>query len=259
MIGSVLAWLADPANWTGSSGILIRLLEHLAYSFAAVAAAALIAVPLGLWIGHSGRLRWLVSAANASRAVPSLGLLFAVSLWLGPHLRGYTAFVVPSLIVLVLLALPPLLAGAYAGVEAIDPAARDAARGMGMRGGQVLREVELPCSLPLLLSGVRSAVLQVIATATIASYVSLGGLGRFLIDGQASRDYAQMAGGALLVAVLALVIDVLLGGLTRLVVSPGLSGAVSSRGAATSATSSGSDRAGSTATAAASTQKRDSA
>ena len=223
-MASILAWFTDPAHWQGADGVPARLAEHLLYSGVAVAVAALVAVPLGLWIGHTGRGRWLVSAANSLRAVPSMGLLFALALWAGPRLSGDAAFLVPSVVALVILAVPPLLSGAYAGVEAVDPAARDAARGMGMPPARVLREVELPCALPLLLSGLRSAVLQVVATATIAAYVSIGGLGRYLVDGIASGDYATTAAGALLVAVLALALDLLLAGLTRLVVSPGLTG-----------------------------------
>lgn len=222
MIGQVWAWLSAPAQWSGPDGIPARLGEHLGYSALALAIAAAVALPLGLWIGHTGRARWLVSSTNVVRAVPSLGLLFAMSLYLGPHLQGSTAFLVPGLIVLVLLAMPPLLAGTYAGVEAVDPAARDAAKGMGMTGRQVLLGVELPCALPLLLSGLRSATLQVIGTATIAAYISLGGLGAYLSEGLAIGDYPMVAGGALLVAALALLLDLGLAGLTGIVVSPGL-------------------------------------
>lgn len=222
MIAAIWEWLTT--SWGGSDGITARLVEHLAYSGVVVGIACLVGIPLGLWVGHSGRGRWLVSLANAARAVPTLGLLFALALWLGPHIRGSLAFVVPSVVALVLLAIPPVVAGSYAGVEAIDPSVRDAARAMGMSPAAVVRQVEIPNALPLLLSGLRSAVLQVIATATIAAYIGLGGLGRFLIDGLAAADYAQTAGGALLVAVLALVIDLLLAGLQRLVVSPGLQG-----------------------------------
>lgn len=224
MITSIWAWLRDPTQWSGADGIPTRLAEHLGYTAIVMLLAAAIAIPLGLFVGHTGRARWLITAANAARAVPTLGLLFALSLWLGPKLSGDLAFSAPSIIVLVLLAIPPLLAGAYAGVEAVDPAARDAAKGMGMQPAQVLRSVELPVSLPLLLSGVRAALLQVIATATIAAYVGLGGLGRYLIDGLATGDYAATAGGALLVAGLALTADLLLAALTRAVVSPGLTG-----------------------------------
>ena len=162
---------------------------------------ALIAIPLGLAIGHTGRGRFfVVNLAGAARAIPSLGLLYLMVLWLFPKLTGDSAFLVPSLIVLIVLAIPPLMAGAYAGVEGVDPAARDAAKGMGMTGVQVLGKVEVPNALPLIFSGFRSATLQVIATATLAAVAGTGGLGRFLIDGQKIRDYPQMAGGALLVA-----------------------------------------------------------
>ena len=199
MLTAIWVWLTAPEQWSGTRGIPNRVLEHLGYSALALAIAAAIAIPLGLWVGHSGRAQWIVTATNAARAVPSL-------------------------VVLVLLAIPPLVSGAYAGVRAVDPAVRDAAYGMGMRPREVLRQVEVPCALPLVLSGARAATLQVIATATIAAAVSLGGLGRYLIDGLAVRDYAQMAGGAVVVALLALVVDIGWGLLTRYAVSPGLSG-----------------------------------
>ncbi|MCE0487522.1 ABC transporter permease [Ornithinimicrobium sediminis] len=223
MISLVGEWLTDPANWSGARGIWAQLVTHLQLSFLALFLAALIAVPLGLYIGHTGRGRVVVvNLAGGFRAVPSLGVLFIAVLLLLPRLSGEAAFVVPSVIVLVVLAIPPVLSGVYAGVQQVDPAARDAARGMGMTGGQVLTQVEIPCALPLIFSGLRSAMLQIIATATIAAVVGLGGLGRFLIDGQATRDYAEMAGGALLVAGLALTVDFVFGLAQRLVVSPGL-------------------------------------
>lgn len=216
-------WLADPANWQGSDGIPTRIVEHLAYAGVTLVIAALIGVPLGLWIGHTGRGRLVVvNLVNGMRSVPTLGLLFVAVLVLGPLLGGDIAFLVPAIIVLVILAVPPILAGAYAGVESVDLAARDAARGMGMRSSEILVKVEVPCALPLIFSGVRSAALQVIATATLAASVSLGGLGRFLIDGQAYRDYGQMAGGALLVAVLAMLVDLVFAAVQRAVVSEGL-------------------------------------
>ena len=224
MLNSIGGWLTDPAHWTGPNGIPQRILEHLIYSGISLVIAALIAIPLGVIVGHSGRAKWTVSLANSLRAVPSLGLLFAVALWLGPKIASSLAYVIPSVIVLVLLAVPPILSGTYAGIQGVDPAARDAAKGMGMRGGEVLRKVELPCALPLLLSGVRSATLQVIATATIAASISLGGLGRYLIDGLSVSDYAEMASGAILVAALALVMDGLLSLVQRTAVSPGLTG-----------------------------------
>ncbi len=232
MIASMWAWLVAGAQWQGEDGIPHRLLQHVEYTLVVVLIAGLLAIPLGLVVGHTGRGRWLVATANIARAVPTLGLLFAVTLWLGPHIHSDLAFVIPSVIVLVLLAMPPILSGTYAGIEAVDPAARDAARGVGMTGGEVLRQVEVPCALPLLLSGLRSAVLQVIATATIAAYVGMGGLGRYLIDGVAQADYAQAAGGAVLVALLALVVDTVLAWVQRLVVSPGLTERAAARASA---------------------------
>jgi osmoprotectant transport system permease protein len=225
MINGLIDWLTDSANWSGSEGVPARTLEHLWYSGLSLVVASLIAIPLGLAIGHSGRGRFfVVNLAGAARAIPSLGLLYVMVLWLFPKLAGDSAFLVPSLIVLIVLAIPPLMAGAYAGVEGVDPAARDAAKGMGMTGGQVLAKVEVPNALPLIFSGFRSATLQVIATATLAAVAGTGGLGRFLIDGQKVRDYPQMASGALLVAVLALVVDLLLSLVQRYAVSPGLTG-----------------------------------
>jgi osmoprotectant transport system permease protein len=225
MIALIVTWLSDPAHWSGDDGIPHRLVEHIWYAGLALIVAAVIAIPVGFAIGHTGRGRFLVvNLAGAARAIPSLGLLYLMVLWLFPKLSGDSAFLIPSLIVLVVLAIPPMMSGAYAGVEGVDPAARDAAKGMGMTGFEVLRKVEIPCALPLVFSGLRSAALQVIATATIAAVAGLGGLGRFLIDGQKVLDYAQMASGALLVALLALVVDMLLALVQRYAVSPGISG-----------------------------------
>jgi osmoprotectant transport system permease protein len=219
----VWRWLTDAAQWQGSDGVPARIVEHLAYSAAALAMAALVAVPAGLFVGHTGRGKVVVvNSAGTLRAIPSLGLLFVAVLVLGPHLQGDAAFLAPALLVLAVLAVPPIMAGAYAGVAQVDPAARDAARGMGMTGREVLFRVEVPCAMPLLLSGFRSATLQVVATATLAATVGLGGLGRFLIDGLTVRDYGQMAGGAIVVAVLALAVDGLVAVVQRLVVSRGL-------------------------------------
>ena len=236
MNGGLLDWFRDPANWQGPDGVPARLGEHVLYTVITLVIALAIAAPIGAWVGHTGRMRWLVTGANAARAIPTLGLLVAVSMLVGPLIKSDLAFVIPSIAVLVLLAVPPLLSGTYAGIESVDPDARDAASGMGMTGRQVLWQVELPCALPLFLSGLRSATLQVIATATVAASVSLGGLGRYLIDGLASRDYTQMVAGSVLVAALALVADGVLALLERYAVSPGISGRAS-RVARTRATS----------------------
>jgi osmoprotectant transport system permease protein len=217
------AWLADPANWSGTDGIWTRLAEHVTYSVVALLLAAVVAIPLGLWIGHTGSGRFVVvNLVNGMRSIPTLGLLFVAVLVVGPLLAGDIAFLAPAIFVLVILAIPPILAGAYAGVEGVDAGARDAAAGMGMTSWQVLIRVEIPCALPLIFSGLRSAALQVVATATLAASVSVGGLGRFLIDGLALRDYGQMAGGALLVAALALSVDLVFAVAQRRLVSPGL-------------------------------------
>jgi osmoprotectant transport system permease protein len=165
-------WLVNPAHWQGSDGIWVRLAEHLGYAAITLVLAAAIGIPLGLWIGHTGKGRLVVvNLANGVRSVPTLGLLFVAVLVLGPVLGGDIAFLAPAIFVLVVLAVPPILAGAYAGIESVDPSARDAARGMGMNSWQVLWRVEVPCALPLIFSGLRSAALQVIATATLAASV----------------------------------------------------------------------------------------
>ncbi|MBN9608602.1 MAG: ABC transporter permease [Actinobacteria bacterium 69-20] len=223
MIGDIWAWLTTSAHWTGADGIWQRTLEHVEYTLIAVAVAAVIALPIGALIGHTGRGTGLVAGtANALRALPSLGLLVMLALWALGHLPVGIALQTASIAVLALLAIPPMLTSTYAGVAAVDPAARDAAEGMGMSGGQVLLRVELPIAVPLLFSGLRSAYLQAVATATIAAFVSLGGLGRYVIDGLAQHDYPKMAGGALLVAVLAVVGDRILAVVGHFAASAGL-------------------------------------
>ncbi|MEO7745724.1 MAG: ABC transporter permease subunit [Actinomycetota bacterium] len=220
VVSDVAAFLVDGANWAPGNpdGITARLLEHLQYTGIALAIAAVIAIPVGLYIGHTGRFAFVaINAGNAGRALPTLGLLSLVVILIGIGL-------VPVIIALVVLAIPPLLTSTYAGLQSVDRATVDAARGQGMRERQVLLRTEVPIALPILMSGVRNATLQVVATATVAAYVALGGFGRFLVDGLAVREYAQVVAGAVLVAALAIVLDVLLAGAQRLVVSPGVSG-----------------------------------
>lgn len=219
----MIDWFFMADHWRGPDGILILVGQHLCYSFVALAAASLIAVPVGLYVGHTRRGTVMIAGvANMLRALPSLGLIVLLVILLGPVFMSDLAFLIPSLIVLFLLAIPPIVMGAYAGVVSVDPAAVDAARGMGYRPLSLLLLVELPCALPLILSGFRGATLQVISTATIAAYVSLGGLGRLILDGRAQHDYPQMAAGAVLVGVLALLVDLAIGLLASLSVSPGL-------------------------------------
>jgi osmoprotectant transport system permease protein len=218
-------WLTTGANWTGTSGVLSRLAEHLWYTMLALAIAVAIALPVGAAIGHIGRYTGLVSGlANALRAIPTLGLLILLALWGLHSLQGEIALLGPAIAVLVILAVPPILSNTYAGIATVDPAVRDAAEGMGMTGRQVLFKVELPVALPLIMSGVRSAFLQVVATATIAAVISLGGFGRYVIDGLAQQNYPMMVSGALLVAILAVVGDRILALIGHFVVSPGLTG-----------------------------------
>ncbi len=235
-------WFNDPANWWGPDGLVVRIREHLVYTGIILFIAILIALPLGLLIGHTGRGVVLVAGlANGLRAVPTLGFVILLVTIISPKIhmidaipyvvrRGGLPYFVPILIVLVLLAIPPILTNTYAGVQNVDPAVRDAAKGMGMRGGQIVRRVELPCALPLILSGIRSATLQVIATVTVAAYIPfLGGLGRFIKDGAGQIydlqvGYPAMVAAGLVVAVLAVVIDAALNLLQRFVVSPGVSG-----------------------------------
>lgn len=216
LIGKVVGWLTDPAHWVGPDGIAAQTLLHLYYCVVAVGVAALIAVPLGVWIGHTGRgAVFVVGLGNAMRALPTLGLVTLLVLGLG---LGEA----PALAGLVVLAVPAILSGAYSGVRNAPPDAVDAARGMGMTSRQRLWQVELPTALPLVLGGIRSAMLQVVATAAVAAYVGLGGLGRILLDGLKISDYAQMASAAIAIAVLAVLLDLVLAAATRLLVPRGL-------------------------------------
>ena len=226
MIATRLArWLADPAHWSGPEGLAIEALVHLRYCAVAVALAAVIAVPLGVLVAATGRGSALVvGASNALRALPTLGLVTLLVL-------GFGLGEGPALAGLVVLAVPSILSGTHAGLRSVPPDAADAATGMGMTRWQRLGRVELPNALPLLLGGVRSAVLQVVATATVAAYVGLGGLGRVLLDGLKISDYAQMGSAAIVTAALAVALDLALAGLTRALVPRGVQLAARSGGA----------------------------
>ena len=227
MIGNIIDWLTSSDHWTGAEGVPTRIGEHLQYSVIALTIAVVIGLPIGLLIGHTGKGTAIVAGlANSLRALPTIGLLIFFVVLISPHIhgKGDAAYLIPTEIVLILLAIPSILSNTFAGVQNVDPAARDAARGMGMTGRQVLFKVELPCALPLIMSGVRSATLQVVATTTIAAYVSLGGLGRYVFDGQSQQDYPQMASGAVLVALLAMSADFILAMVQRGIVSRGVSG-----------------------------------
>ncbi|GAV39775.1 ABC transporter permease [Streptomyces acidiscabies] len=203
------SWLTSGAQWSGTDGIAHRLAEHLQYSLIATLVAAAIGLPLGLLIGHTGKGAFLaINLASFGRALPTVGLVVLVFLAGGLSM-------LPVYVALVALAVPSIVTNTYAGMTAVDPDVKDAARGQGMRGHQVLLQVELPLALPLIMTGLRLALIQVVATATIAAYVSFGGLGRYVFDGLAQRDLVQVLGGAVLVAAVAVVLDLMLSGLQR--------------------------------------------
>ncbi|TDW31514.1 ABC transporter permease [Cryobacterium psychrophilum] len=211
-----LNWILDPENYLGAGAIPTRLLEHLVFTFVTLLIASAIAVPLGFLIGHTGRGRGLaVAVSGGLRALPTLGLLTLVALWVGIGLEA-------PYVALTVLAIPPVLAGAYTGFEAIDRATIDAARAVGMSEGQIVRKVEIPLGLPLLMGGLRSAALQVVATATLAAYVADIGLGRYLFTGLKTRDYAEMLGGSILVILLALALEGIFSVIQRVVVPQGV-------------------------------------
>lgn len=200
-----LSYLQDAANWSGPGKIWDLFLQHLGFTAAAVAVGTVIAIPLGVLIGHTGRGSFLViGLSNGARAIPSLGLLVLVVVLLGTGNGKIVA-------VLAVLALPAILTATAAGIAGADREAVHAARALGMTEKQIVAKVEWPLALPLIISGVRSATLQVVATATVAAFAAGGGLGQLLISGQKSSDYPQMVAGAVLIAGLAIVLDVLLG------------------------------------------------
>lgn len=203
------SWLTDSSNWSGASGIPARIGEHLLITAIVVGLAATIAVPVGVLVGHTRRGAAAVGAVTgAARSIPTLGLLTVFGLAFGIGLKA-------PVLALVILAIPSLLAGTYAGIQAIDPAIPSAAKAVGMSPAQVIGKVEIPLALPVIVGGIRAAVLQVIATATLAAYISDTGLGRYLFSGLKSRDYTQMLGGAFVVILLALLMEVILASLQR--------------------------------------------
>ncbi|TMC43962.1 MAG: ABC transporter permease [Chloroflexi bacterium] len=220
-LGDLVHWLTDPANWQGSHGIPVRLLEHIELSAISVIVALLIALPIALYLGHTGRWGFIaINVANVGRALPSLallafGLVIAISLGLG---LGFW----PTVFMLVPLAIPPIVTNAYVAIREVDRDIVDAARGMGLSEGQILRSIELPLGLPIILSGIRTAAVNVVATATLGALVAGGALGRFIVDGLALQEYDQLMAGALLVALLAVATEVSFAALERATVPAGM-------------------------------------
>ncbi|MFC8509034.1 ABC transporter permease [Streptomyces sp. NPDC057411] len=212
VLADAWSWLTTGANWSGESGIGHRLAEHLYVSGVALLLACAVALPLGLWLGHLGKGGTLaVNLSNVGRAVPVFAVL---ALFMVSPLRN--AGYVPTVIALVLFAIPPLLTHAYVGMREVDRAVVEAARGMGMSGGQLFSGVELPLARPMLMAGLRSAAVQVVATATIAAMVGQGGLGRIITAGFNTYNTPQVVAGAVLVALLALLVEALLVAADRL-------------------------------------------
>lgn len=215
VFADTLAWLADPLQWVGSTGIPARLGEHLQYTALVMLIATAIAVPAGLYVGHTGRGKVaIVAVAGALRALPTLGLLTLFVLLAGIGLM-------PPVWALVILTVPPLLAGTYAGISSVDRNVVDAARAIGMTELQVLFRAELPNALTVIFGGFRTGVLQVVATVSVVAYINLGGFGRYLFDGLVLNDFPQMLGGSLLIAVLAIGVDLALALFQRLFLTPG--------------------------------------
>lgn len=212
-----IRWLTDGAHWRGFDGIPVRVWEHVEISLVAVAIAAAISIPLGLYIGHTRRFELIaVSIANVGRSVPSFGVLvitYVIVVDIKPALAfGFT----PTVVALVLLAIPPILTNTYVGLQAVDSDMVEAARGMGMRERDVLRRVEIPLSAPLIMAGIRTSAVTVVATATLSALIGGGTLGRFIVDGFAQNDTAKLIGGSILVALLAILTEISLAGAERL-------------------------------------------
>ncbi|MEU7564439.1 ABC transporter permease [Streptomyces fradiae] len=220
VVGDAWAWLSTGANWRGEAGVWHRLGEHLWFSGISLLAACLIALPLAFWLGHVGRGGALaVNVSNVGRAVPTLAVLVLLTL---TPLGRYGG--VPAVVALVLFAVPPLLTNAYLGMREVDRTVVEAARGMGMSGGQLFRTVELPLAAPMVMTGLRLAAVQVIATATLAAMAGEGGLGRIITAGFHTYDTAQVFAGALLVGALALLVEGVLAAAGRLLAGHGPNG-----------------------------------
>jgi osmoprotectant transport system permease protein len=206
-----IGWLRDSAHWSGSEGVPTRVVEHLQVTVVVMLFALAIAIPVGILIGHTGRgVAAAVLVSDGLRALPTLGVVTLVGIWLG---IGLTA----PVIALVILAIPPPLAGVYAGMRAVDRDVVDTARAIGMTEWGIVRDVELPLAAASVLGGIRSATVQVVATVTVAAYVADAGLGRYIIEGLRTRAYDEMLGGSLLVIALAVVLDAAYALLARVV------------------------------------------
>ena len=217
LFGDVIKWFADGSHWSGSRGIPTRLFEHTQISLLAIVLASAVALPVGLLVGHTRRAEFVaVSVSNVGRALPSFGILALVFPFTLRYLPGSIGFP-PTLIALVLLGIPPILTNTYVGIQAVDRDTVEAARGMGLSGRQILLQLEVPLAAPIIVAGLRTAAVQVVATATLGAIVAWGGLGRFIVDGFATNDQPMIVSGALLVAALAILTELAFGFLERAV------------------------------------------
>jgi osmoprotectant transport system permease protein len=223
LVAAVARWFANPAHWQGPAGVPTRVAEHLLLSAASLAIAAAIGLTVGIWIGHTGRgTRFVVNVATLGRALPTfalMGLVLPVTAAIDSQL-GFKVY--PAVIALIVLAIPPLLVNAQAGIGGVDREIVEAARANGMREGQVLRQVELPLAVPTILAGIRSATAQVIATATLAAVFGGPGLGRYLVEGYAQLDYPMMWAGVILVGATFALVELGLAAIQRALTSPGV-------------------------------------
>jgi osmoprotectant transport system permease protein len=222
-LAEVWAWYVDPANWSGRNGIPLHLWEHLSLSAASLLAGIALALPIGLFIGHTGRgARAVVAISNIGRAVPSLGWLgIAYPITTGLLGRAGIGFW-PAFIGLVALAIPPIVTNTFTGIREVDSDLREAARGMGMREMQLLARVEVPVALPVILAGIRVSAVAVVATATLAALVGGGTLGSYILQGLALSDEVRVFAAAVLVALLAVATELSFAWLQRRTLSPGL-------------------------------------
>jgi osmoprotectant transport system permease protein len=223
ILSQAIAWLTNPANWQGPNGIPVRLAEHVAISVVSLAIALLIALPIGIWVGHTGRYANVaVNVANFGRALPSIAVI-AIVLPITAAIDPSAGFkVYPTLIAMVVLAVPPILVNAYAGLSGVDRDLVEAGRGIGMRDRETLWRVELPVAFPVLLAGIRLAAVQIVATATLGAVFGFGGLGRYLVNGVAQRDAGQTWGGVILVAGLAIATELVFTLVQRIATPKGL-------------------------------------
>jgi osmoprotectant transport system permease protein len=223
IVSETIAWLTDPVNWSGPNGIPVRMSEHIAISVVSMLIALAIALPIGLYIGHTGRHTNLaVNSANLWRALPSLAVI-AIVLPITARIDPNAGFkVYPTIVAMVVLAVPPVMVNAYSGLAGVDRDLLEAGRGQGLSERQILRGVELPLSVPVITTGIRSASIQVVATATLGAVFGFGGLGRYLVNGIAQNDQGQIFGGVVLVSALVLVTEVVFAVVQRAITPRGL-------------------------------------